>query len=263
MALVDRYGGVVVDIDGVLCRGGRALPGASRLLEELGERGVGVVAVTNNASRTPEEIADWLAGMELEVEVERILTSALAAAELIEPGTRCLVIGMNGLRSALRERDCVLVDDPDDAEAVVVGFDRRLQWDDLRRATLALTAGARFVGTNGDPSFPSSEGLWPGNGAVLAALEAATGRRPEIAGKPEAPLFEAAAARLPGRPVLMVGDRAETDILGAAALGWDTALVLTGVSAEADVDGLEPPPTYVLRSLSELIEEERRDDIAG
>jgi HAD superfamily hydrolase (TIGR01457 family) len=250
--LARRYAGVVFDIDGVLVRGEEPIAGAAETVRALQDHGVGTTFVTNNASRTAEQVAAVLRTAGIPAEAETVVTSALAAAELLDPGIRCLVIGMDGLREALADRGCVETDEPLSADAVVVGWDRTLVWDDLRRATLAVAGGARFVGTNADASYPAPEGRWPGNGAVLAALQAATGRRPEIAGKPEPPLFRAAAARLPDGDVLMVGDRHETDVVGAARLGWDTALVLTGVTRAEDVDGLDPAPTYVLEGVSAL-----------
>lgn len=251
MVLADRYAGVVLDIDGVLCRGDTPLPCAAAALDGLRARGIRIALLTNNASRTRAQAVSWLAGMGLTVAPEEIISSPMAAAALLEPGTRCLVIGMDGLREALAERPVDVVTEPEDAAAVVVGFDRGLTWDDLRRATLALRAGARFIGTNADATFPSPEGLWPGNGAVLAALTTASDRHPEIAGKPEPALFETAAAHLGVTPLLMVGDRIETDIAGAAALGWDTALVLSGVTdaaASASADA-----THVLDDIGGLV----------
>lgn len=219
----------------------------------MAERGIRVAFVTNNAARTPQELADQLAQVDVAARPEQIVTSAMAAAALLRPGTRCLVIGMAGLREQLALRGCVEVDDPEQADAVVVGFDRTVAWDDLRRATLALYRGARFLATNDDATFPASEGLWPGNGAIVAALERAAGRAAEVAGKPHAPLLQTAAARLGAEPLLLVGDRHETDIVGAATLGWDTALVLTGVTPRTDVASLIPRPTYVLESVTDLL----------
>jgi glycerol 3-phosphatase-2 len=254
VALVDAYAGVVLDVDGVLVRGDVALPGAPETLAALRTRGVAIALVTNNASRTPARIAADLADAGIVAAPEEVITSPLAAAGMLPPGTRCLVIGMDGLRLALADRGCVEVHEPGDADAVVVGWNRHLVWDDLRRATLALTRGARFLGTNGDVSYPAAEGLWPGNGAILAALAAASARTPEIAGKPQAPLFLAAAERLPAGRLLMVGDRLDTDIAGAAALGWDTALVLTGVTARAAAAAADPAPTWVLDDVSGLLQ---------
>jgi 4-nitrophenyl phosphatase len=250
-ALIDRYAGVVFDIDGVLCRGESALPGAAEVLRALRARDLGLALVTNNAGRTPAQIVAWLDGMGLTIAPDEVLTSSIAAATLVEPGTRCVVIGADGLREALRARGAVTVTDPQQAQAVVVGIDVNLHYDDLRRAAQALHAGARFVATNADRTFPMSDGLWPGNGATIAALTAATGREPEIAGKPQPALFAAAATRIGRTPLLMVGDRVETDIDGAAALGWDTALVLTGVST-ADMPEVARA-TMVLEDLRGLL----------
>jgi glycerol-1-phosphatase len=253
--IVQPYASVVFDIDGVLVRGRQALPGAATTVAALREHGKALAFVTNNAAGTPEQVAAKLERAGVAVKAEEVVTSADAAATLLEPGSRCLVVGMDGLRAALAARGCPQTRDPGEADAVVVGFDRTLVWDDLRLATLALERGARFIGTNADTSFPAEEGLWPGNGAILAALSAASGRVPEVAGKPQPAVFATAAACLPDGAVLMVGDRHETDIVGAAAFGWDTALVLTGVTPAHQVESLDPAPTYVLRSVSELLDD--------
>ena len=252
-SIAARYGCILLDVDGVVRLGPAPIPGAGETVAALAHLGVAVGFVTNNATLTPEQMAQRLVEVGVPATPEQIVTSASAAAALLEPGTRCLVIGMEGLRTALEQRGCMLIDDPAQADAVIVGFDRNLVWDDLRRATLALHAGARFLATNDDPTFPSAEGLWPGNGAVVAALERSAGRSAEVAGKPHAPLLLAAAARIGGEPILFVGDRHSTDIVGGAALGWDTALVLTGVTAAADVAALQPAPTYVLESVADLL----------
>lgn len=256
-SVLSGYDGVVFDLDGVIYVGGKdgmtALPGAAKAVGAAREAGASVAFMTNNASRAPADVVGELTQLGVPARVEEVVTSGQAAAELLAPGSHCLVIGSEGLRGVLRERGCALVDDPAAAEVVVVGFTRDLVWDDLRRATLALARGARFLGTNADAAFPSAEGLWPGNGAVLAALSAASGREPEVAGKPQAPMFEAAAERLGGSRLLMVGDRAETDIVGAQAAGWDTALVLTGVTGREAAEALAPPPTYVIETLEDLL----------
>lgn len=253
-SVAERYDAIVCDIDGVLARGHTPVEGAARTLRELRARGIGLRLVTNNASRTPEDVARWLATLGLDVDADDVLTASVAAATMIEPGTRCLVVGTTGLRVPLAERGCKFVDDPAEADAVVVGIDPGLTYDDLRRAALALHRGARFVATNTDRTFPVENGLWPGNGAVVAFLVAASDRTPEIAGKPHPPLFETAAAAL-GFPerVLMVGDRLETDIAGAQAAGWDTAVVLTGVAGREDVEAFRPAPTYVLETVGDLL----------
>ncbi|MGH8932673.1 MAG: HAD-IIA family hydrolase [Egibacteraceae bacterium] len=252
--LYDRYAGIVFDIDGVLLRFDTAIPGATETLSTLRERGIPLGFVTNNASRTPSALAATMADAGIDASPDEIVTSALAAAELVKPGSRCLVIGMDGLKRALLDRGCALVREPAEAEVVVVGWDRELVWDDLRRATLALSRGAHFVATNIDASYPADEGPWPGNGAAVAALVAATGRNPEIAGKPYPAVFRAIAARVGGDRLLMVGDRPDTDVAGAAALGWDTALVLTGITASGDADTVTPRPTWILGDVRGLLE---------
>lgn len=250
---IGRYAGVVFDLDGVIYLASSPIPGAAETVAAVRATGCGIAFVTNNAARAPEEVADKLAGMGIPTGPDEIVTSSQAAARLIEPGTRCLVVGTDGLRTVLARRGCVEVDEPGDAEAVVIGFTQDLVWDDLRRATLALRRGARYVGTNGDVAFPSPEGLVPGNGAALAAISAASGRTPEIAGKPYPALFEVVAERLPRGRLLMVGDRPDTDIAGAQAVGWDTALVLTGVTSAEEAAALDPVPTYVLDSVADLL----------
>lgn len=229
------------------------VPGAEDALGQLRDAGLSLAFATNNAARTPSQIASWLREVGVTVAAEEVVTSAMAAATMVAAGTRCLVIGMDGLRQALAERGAIDVREPAEAEVVVVGLDMGLVWDDLRRATLALRAGARFLATNTDATFPSPEGLWPGNGATVAALVTASGRQPEVAGKPHAPLFLAAEALLGQGPLLMVGDRLDTDIAGAAALGWDTALVLTGVTTAAEAAEAQPGPTFVAESLATLV----------
>lgn len=245
------YAGVVLDLDGVVVRGSTAIPGAPAAVAALRRAGLGVAFATNNATRTPQQVAELLRAAGVPAHPHEVATAAVAAASLLPPGARCLVIGMDGLREALAARGCQRVEDPAEAEAVVVGLDTGLTYDALRRATLALRAGARFVATNTDATFPAPEGLVPGNGATVAALVTASGRRPEVAGKPHPPLLRAAAATLPEGHVLMVGDRADTDLDGAVALGWDSALVLSGVTGRDDLDG-RPRPTYLLDDLAAL-----------
>jgi len=255
--LIDAYAGVVLDVDGVVVRDRMPIPGAADAVRAMIQAGATVVYATNNASRSPAEVAALLVKAGLPATADQVVTSSLAAAALLPVGACCFVIGTAALRTALSERGAVITDHPHAADTVVVGMDRGVSWDDLAAATTALRAGARFLSTNGDVTFPSAEGITPGNGATVAFLEAASGRRAEVAGKPNPPLLRTAAALIAeaagAGPVLMVGDRHETDIAGAAALGWDTALVLTGVTRAADVPGLDPAPTYVLKDLGGLL----------
>ena len=248
-----RYVGAVVDLDGVCYRGGAAVPGASDAVARLRRAGVQVAFATNNATRTPRQSADELRALGFDADDDQVVTSAVAAAALLEPDTRCLVIGAHGLREAARARGCVLVDDPADVQVVLVGLDKEVTYERLKRGTRALLAGARFVASNTDATFPDVDGISPGAGAIVAALERAGGVTAEVAGKPHPALFDAAAARLPDGPLLMIGDRVETDVAGAAALGWDTALVLTGVTDPDALAYADPAPTYVADDLASLV----------
>lgn len=253
-----RYAGVVVDLDGVCYLGEEPIPGSAAAVARLRAAGVGVAFATNNATHTPERYAATLSSLGFDARPEDVVTSAVAAAGLLEPGTRCLVVGADGLRTAARERGCVLVDDPAQAQAVLVGLDRQITYERLKAGTRALLAGARFVASNVDGTYPDADGLSPGAGAIVAALERASGLVPEVAGKPEPALFRSAATRLPEGPLLMIGDRPDTDLAGAAALGWDTALVLSGVTSAEDAERLDSPPTYVADDLAALV-----DDLLG
>jgi glycerol-1-phosphatase len=245
-----RYDGILLDLDGVCYRGSQVLPGVTDRIDRLREVGIALRFVTNNSTRTPEAVVAHLAGFGISAHADEVVTSSQATADLLAPGTRCLLIGMDGLREALTARGCVVEVEASEAEAVVVGMDTTLTWDKLCAATTAIDRGARFLGTNADVSFPVAEGLWPGNGAILSALTAATGVEPEVGGKPFPPLFELAAKDLGPGPLLMVGDRLDTDIVGAQQLGWDTLLVLSGVTDREAADRFVPPATFIASSLA-------------
>lgn len=247
------YTGVVIDLDGVCYRGGQAVAGSSEAVARLRDAGIGVTFATNNSTRTPQDNVEKLASLGFHVAADEVITSGVAAADLLDPGTRCMVIGADGLHAAARARGCELVDDPERAQAVLVGLDPQITYDRLTRGTRALLAGARFVASNADATFPDADGVSPGAGAIVAALERASGMTAEVAGKPQPALYQAAAARLPDGDLLMIGDRVETDIAGAAALGWDTALVLTGITDANAAAAADPAPTYVADDLAALV----------
>lgn len=251
-------------MDGVLYVGNRALPGVRELLAYLDSTGRSFLCVTNNAAMTPIDFSAKLERMGVKVPPERILGSAEATAVWLanhaprQPsGKRAnvLVNGMHGLRTALEAQDFVLTRDPLDAEYVVSGINFDLTYEDLMLASLAIRNGAQFIGTNPDLSVPIERGVAPGAGALLAAIEAATGVKPHIIGKPFAPMYELAMERLGVSPAqtMMVGDRYDTDIAGAQALGLATACVLTGISSEEEFRSATPPPTLIAAGLPELL----------
>ncbi len=258
-----RIEAVLFDMDGVLYVGNRPLPGVQELFDALAASGRRCLCVTNNASLTPELFSDKLARMGVRVPPSQILGSADATAAWLAdqvqnqgaPNGRVFVMGMDSLRSALAAQGLELTTDPFDATWMVSGANFNLTYNDLADASLAVRNGARFVGTNPDLTFPSERGQIPGTGAVLALLQAATGVAPVVIGKPNAPMFELAMRRLRATPAttMMVGDRYDTDIAGAAALGMTTVGVLTGISSEAEFLAQAVPPRLVLPGLPELL----------
>jgi 4-nitrophenyl phosphatase len=248
--------GVVLDLDGVVYRGLQALPGAVGFLRRLERLGIPYVFATNNSAATPEQYAERLGRLGIQVEPGRIVTSAVVAAEFLRtqagPGTPVFVVGGEGLRRALEEAG-FSPSGPADASFVVVGLDVEFTYAKLRDACRAIRRGARFIATNRDPNLPVEGELWPGAGALVAAIETATGVSPVTVGKPERPLFEAALGRLRSAPeqTLMVGDQLATDVLGGRRMGMRTVLVLSGVVAEAAPQG-DLRPDLVVRDLGEL-----------
>lgn len=250
MALLDRYDGLIVDLDGTVFRLEEPIESAIGFLRRVE---VPTVFVTNNSTRKAGRWVEMLAEAGVEVDEGRVLTSASgAAAMLADDSPRVYAIGEEGLTAALTDAGIEITDSYEDAEAVVVGWDRKLTWEKLRTATLAIHHGARFIATNRDPVYPTPDGPWPGNGATLAAICEATKATPEVAGKPETPMFELAAERLGGSRVLVVGDQISSDILTAERLGWDSVLALTGVSTWQSLVGAVALPTWVVADLEEL-----------
>jgi glycerol 3-phosphatase-2 len=260
-ALAAGFGGVVLDLDGVVYLGDEVIAAAPGALDRVRALGVKVAFVTNNSYRPPGLVTGKLNRLGIKAAEGEVLTSAQAAVRLLDghgglDGRKVIVVGGPGLRQALEAAGAQVVDGSAwrEAEVVAVGFDPDLTYARVRDATLAIRAGARFVGSNPDTTLPTPEGLWPGAGATLALLQASTGVRPEVAGKPERALLEEAAAAIGPGPYLMVGDRADTDLDGAHRLGWSTALVLSGVTRLADLPGLATAPDQLLVDLGGLLE---------
>jgi len=249
----------LLDLDGVVYRGDTALPGAVEFIAELQARRVPFLFITNNSTRTPAQYVAKLARMGLRVGEETVLTSALAAAaylaDIAPRGTPVYAIGETGLRQALAERGFVLTNDYSAARYVVVGHDTTLTWRKLADATLALRRGVPFIATNPDRTLPTEEGQVPGAGAILAALEAASGVSPRVIGKPEVTIFRQALARLGVGPehAAVVGDRLETDILGGCKAGLRTIGVLSGVTTAEEFAQANPSPDWVFEDLAALL----------
>jgi glycerol 3-phosphatase-2 len=255
-----RYDAILFDLDGVVYRADEAVPGAAETLHRLrAEAGIPLLFLTNNSSRTPDQVAAKLDGLGVRAAPEEVLTSSLATAAMLERegarGQTAFVIGERGIREALQRIGVELVDgEPDRTDIVVVGWDRSADYSKLRRAGLLVQRGARLVATNADASYPAPDGLWPGAGALLAAVVTTTGASPAIVGKPSRPLFEAAAAATGAGHPLVVGDRLDTDIAGAAGMGWDSWLVLSGASRPADLLTAISLPTFISPDVTGLLD---------
>jgi 4-nitrophenyl phosphatase len=232
---------VVLDLDGVLWLGDEPLPGAADAVARFRAAGLAVGFMTNNSSLPVSGYVDKLARIGVDADPSEVLTSALAAAELLAadlpPGSKILACSGPGVVEALEARGFEVVDagkpDPGPVAAVVVGWHRTFDFDRLDRASGAVRAGARFVATNTDATYPAPDGLLPGNGALVAAVATAAGRRPEVAGKPEPPTVALVRARFGERGV-MAGDRPSTDGALAEALGWPFALVVSSATLSGD-----------------------------
>jgi glycerol-1-phosphatase len=254
--IADAYDAFLLDLDGVLYRGDSPIPKAPETVEALRSLGKRLAFVTNNSSRTPEAVVAHLASVGVGAEPGEVETSSLTTAATLRDRSvrRAAIIGEEGLRSAMASAGIEIVPADADPDAVVLGWDRKVTYDDLRDASLAVQRGATLYASNDDVSYPAPDGFtWPGAGAILAALEAATGVKAEVFGKPHAPILRAALERAGGGRPLVIGDRLETDIDGAANAGWDAALVLTGISTRAEAEVAPQPPTYVLDDLSGLL----------
>ena len=254
----DLIEAIILDMDGVLWRGKQLLPGVAGAFEVTARRRLPTLIATNNATVTASAVVERLSAAGVEFPEARVLTSAQAAAGYIARSfpqpARVHVVGERPLIEALRQAGAVPVAGDDRPDVVVVGLDRSLDWKKLTEATLAIRAGAAFVGTNPDRTFPSERGLGPGNGAILASLQAATGVRPTIVGKPEPHLFLEGARRLGVEPsaTLVVGDRLETDIVGGQRAGMPTALLLSGVTSREQAEASDIRPDLVFESLPEF-----------
>ena len=258
-ALLDRYDALLLDLDGTVYRGGAAVDGAEPAIRAAQQAGVAIRYVTNNASRGPREVADHLNRLGIPAKEDEVSTSAQAAAGLlvdrIPKAAEVLILGTEALAAEVETRGFTPVRQANpDVAAVLQGLSQQLTWQDLAEACLAIRGGALWVASNTDLTLPTERGLLPGNGALVAALAAATDAKPLVAGKPARPLMDEAIRAAGATHPLAIGDRLDTDIEGALNVGIDALLVLTGVSTATDL--LAAPanqrPHYVAANLTAI-----------
>ncbi len=239
-----------LDLDGVMWRGAEPIDGSSAAVNKLLDADQNIVFVTNNSYHTREAQAGKLKRFGIDAE-DRIVSSAMAAATLVSEGERVAVLGGPGVVEAIEQRGAIPATEGP-ADAVIVGLDKELSYARLAIAVTAILNGARFIASNTDATYPTESGLLPGAGPTVAAVTAATGVEPLIAGKPHQPQADLV-KKMFGTPGIMVGDRPETDGLFAQRLGYEFGLVLTGVTKAHDLP-VQPEPSYIAKSLAELVD---------
>jgi HAD superfamily hydrolase (TIGR01450 family) len=260
VALADDFDGLLIDLDGVVWIGREPVPGAPETLAALLAAGKRIVFVTNNPGKFPADYAERLRGLGVEVDAQQIVTAGVVAARLAGeaagPGGGVFVIGGAPLKEMVAATGARLLEGEEGREAgvVVVSGHRDFNYAELLSAKRALDGGAALFATSHDPTMPMPGGEWPGTGAILAAVETASGHVAEIAGKPERHLFEMALAALgDASRVAMVGDRISSDIDGGRHAGLETILVLSGTTTREQVEAADPPPDHVIDDLTALL----------
>jgi len=260
VALADRFDGLLIDLDGVVWIGREQVPGSPQALDSLLAAGKRIVFVTNNPGKLPSAYAERLRELGVEVGAEQIVTAGVVVARLAGEaageGGGAFVIGATPLKEMVAATGARLLEGEEawEAKAVVVSGHRGFDYGELLTAKRALERGAALFATSHDPTMPYPGGELPGTGAILAAVETASGHRAEIAGKPERHLFEMAREALGEcESVAMVGDRLSSDIEGGRRAGLETILVLSGTTSREEAAAASPAPDFVLENLNGLL----------
>lgn len=243
--------GILCDLDGTIYRGSDPIPGASAFISRLSSKIIPYLFVTNRANRTPEVICEHVLSLGIPCRPDNILTSAQATANYLQKSS-VFYIGEQGLREALRKAQITFNDENPDY--VVVGLDRDITYEKIEKAANLIRSGSEFVATNPDKVVNSDKGLSPGNGSIVAAIEAASGKDAVFIGKPNKAIFDTALKRLDlsKDEVLLVGDNLEVDIKGGLNVGLRTALILTGVSTREHLKESSIKPTWVVEGFEAL-----------
>jgi len=256
MPLIDKYDTYIFDMDGVIWRGSEIILDSVNTIKLLINRGFNTIFLTNNSTRSREMYRRKLKRIGIKVPIENIFTSSYCTAKYIYEkfgGGKAYIIGEIGLKRELTNFNIRIVGEGD-VDFVIIGMDRKFNYKKLMMGMRKILSGALFIATNLDKTFPSSDGLIPGAGSIVAAMEACVNRKPDIViGKPSKIMFELALKNVNRKRTLVVGDRLDTDILGANNMGLDSALVLTGISKRNDISKLNIRPRYVLEKLSDIL----------
>ena len=252
-----RYKAYLIDLDGTMYKGADEVDGAAQFINYLNKNHLPHLYVTNNSTKTPEQVIQKLQDMHIDAQPDEVVTSALATADYISdahPGASVYMIGGHGLKMALTEAGLTVKND-EHVDYVVIGLDEQVTYEKFAVATLAVRNGAKFISTNPDVSIPKERGFLPGNGAITSVVSVSTGIQPEFIGKPE-PIIMTKALDMLGlnkSEVAMVGDLYDTDIMSGINVGIDTIHVQTGVTTYEEIQTKEVPPTYSIADLNVAI----------
>ncbi|GFP19097.1 4-nitrophenyl phosphatase [Candidatus Hakubella thermalkaliphila] len=265
MGLLEKYDNFIFDMDGVIYIEDRPIKGAKELFQKLKDSGKRYVFMTNNSQYSVPAYLRRLKSMGIEVEPDQIISSARVTAHYVRDTfgkgkVTTYVIGSNACKAEMEQAGIKVLsgEEGKKADLVIVGLDVNFSYKKLRIASLAIRNGAAFIVTNADATFPGTEGVYPGAGSLIAALEASTGQKATSIGKPARPMLDAALKYFGnnGQKTLIVGDRLDTDILMGNLFGIDTAMVLTGIHTRKDVESSSARPTYILDGIWSLLEVE-------
>lgn len=253
---MNEYKGYLIDLDGTMYRGNEVIEGAPEFVEALHSNDVPYLFLTNNSSKTQEDVASHLNEFGIIATPDHVFTSSMAAAKYIKHqknNARCYVIGENGLIDAIRKEGMTITDEA--CDFVVFGIDRHITYEKYTKACLAIRNGATFISTNSDTAIPTERGLLPGNGALTSVITVSTNQEPIFIGKPESIIMREALAVLGTKDeeTVMVGDNYQTDIKAGIRAGIDTLMVFTGVTPFESYPGLDIKPTHHVQNLVEWI----------
>ena len=249
-----NYKGYLIDLDGTMYRGNEVIPEAIPFIEQLEERNIPHVFVTNNSTKSTDDVAEKLNQLGIQANHKQVVTSSIATAKYLQDQSvkTCYCIGQSGLKEPIKEYGIQLMDSTD-VDAVVMGMDREITYDKLAKACIAIRKGARFISTNRDHAIPTEDGMGPGNGAFTALVQTSTQQNPIFIGKPDTIIMKEALDVLgfPKEDVVMVGDNYQTDIQSGFNAGVDTLFVHTGVTSKGELATFKEQPTYIIENLSE------------